>query len=98
MGAAANRLQALRYVVSGRRLAVGLIPVLLVACLDLVQCAPIATNLGTPIRAMSIRGSLLVRDPVTGRPTFYSGMFTSSGTARLIRFDYATDRVEYFPC
>ena len=60
-------------------------------------CQPEARNLGTPVRSMSIRESLLVIDPVTGRPTYYSGMFTSQGTARLIRFDYALGRVEYFP-
>ncbi len=59
-------------------------------------CQPIVRNLGTPITSMSIRSSLLVIDPVTGRPTYYSGMYSSSGVGRLIRFDYADDRVEYF--
>ena len=65
--------------------------------LGVVSAEPTVRNLGTPVKAMSIRGSLLVRDPVTSRPTFYSGMYTSAGTARLIRFDYAMDRVEYYP-
>jgi len=60
------------------------------------SCQPTATDLGTPIRSMSIRSSLLVRDPLSGRPVFYSGMYTSTGTGKLIRFDYAEDRVEYF--
>jgi len=60
------------------------------------SCQPTATDLGIPIRSMSIRGSLLVIDPVSGRPVFYSGMYTSTGTGKLIRFDYAQDRVEYF--
>ncbi len=59
-------------------------------------CRPTVTDLGIPIRSMSIRGSLLVRDPVSGRPVFYSGMYTSTGTGKLIRFDYAENRVEYF--
>ena len=64
--------------------------------LPLVLAQPTVRNLGTPVTSMSIRSSLLVTDPVTGRPTYYSGMYTSSGNGRLIRFDYAEDRVEYF--
>ncbi len=72
---------------------------LILSCLLVISAAgaqPIVRNLGTPVRAMSIRGSLLVRDPITGRPTFYSGMHTSSGSGRLIRFDYAKGDVEYY--
>ena len=71
--------------------------VFLILSVSCVWAQPTIRNLGTPVRAMSIRGSVLVKDPVTGRPTFYSGMFTSAGTARLIRFDYSDDFVEYFP-
>ncbi len=69
--------------------------ILLFFCMT--SCLREAQSLGTPVKSMSIRGSILVTDPVTGRPTYYSGMYTSSGTARLIRFDYALNSVEYFP-
>ncbi|HEY9159697.1 MAG TPA: hypothetical protein VIS94_01245 [Desulfomonilia bacterium] len=71
--------------------------ILVLFVLFMTSCIREAYNLGTPVKSMSIRGSLLVTDPVTGRPTYYSGMYTSSGTARLIRFDYALNKVEYFP-
>ncbi len=77
------------------RSVLNLILILLFFCMT--SCLREAQNLGTPVKSMSIRGSILVTDPVSGRPTYYSGMYTSSGTARLIRFDYALNKVEYFP-
>lgn len=71
--------------------------IFLVLLFCMTSCLREAQNLGTPVKSMSIRSSLLVTDPVTGRPTYYSGMYTSSGTARLIRFDYALNKVDYFP-
>jgi len=80
-----------------RYMRIALVLLALALILTPALAEPTARNLGTPIRAMSIRESLLVKDPVTGRPTYYSGMYTSRGTARLIRFDYAEQKVEYYP-
>ncbi len=58
--------------------------------------APRAKDLGIPVRAMSIRDSILLRDPVTSRPVLYTGTYTSTGSARVIKFDYAENEVNYF--
>ena len=77
---------------------VKIVPLVLLACLlfSSALAAPTIRDLGTPIRAMSIREHLLVKDPATGRPTYYSGMFTNAGHAKLIRFDYAVGDVEFY--
>jgi len=58
---------------------------------------PTEHRLGTPVRAMTIWGQLLVTDDQTGRPVFYAGTYTGAGNSRLIRFDYARNEVDYFP-
>jgi len=57
---------------------------------------PTARNLGTPVKSMTIWGGLLVRDRLTGRPVYYSGTYTTAGWSRLIRFDYAENKTEYY--
>ncbi len=58
---------------------------------------PTEHRIGTPVKAMTIWGQLLVTDEGTGRPIFYAGTYTGAGTSRLIRFDYAKGEVDYFP-
>lgn len=66
-------------------------------CVTMVVAQPTARNLGTPVKSMTIWGQLLVKDPVSGRPVYYAGTYTSAGCAKLIRFDYGENRTEYFP-
>ena len=63
---------------------------------SVVSAEPAAQKLGTPVRSMTIWGQLLVQDPVVGRPVLYAGTYTGEGWARLIRFDYALNKTEYF--
>ncbi len=76
------------------RLAFGTLAFLLLAT---AAGQPTARNLGTPVKSMTIWGGLLVRDRGTGRPVYYSGTYTTTGWARLIRFDYAENKTEYYP-
>nr|MDO8114897.1 hypothetical protein [Candidatus Sigynarchaeota archaeon] len=59
---------------------------------------PSATNLGTPVKSMTIWGTLLVNDSVTGRPVLYAGTHTAAGWGRLIRYDYTTNDTAYYDC
>ena len=64
--------------------------------LEGVVAAPLAMDLGIPVRAMSIRDSILVTDPLTCRPVLYAGTYTSTGSARVIEFDYSEEEVDYY--
>jgi len=70
-----------------------LLPILLIVA---AHAAPVETDLGTPVKSMTIWGRLLVTDRETGRPVLYAGTYTGAGWARLIRFDYATNATEYY--
>jgi len=70
--------------------------IILLLSLACVQSQPYEENLGTPVKSMTIWGRLLVRDPVTDRPVLYAGTYTGEGWARLIRYDYADNRTEYY--
>ncbi|MFX0099120.1 MAG: hypothetical protein ACFFCS_06020 [Candidatus Hodarchaeota archaeon] len=61
-----------------------------------IRPAITATNLGTPVKSMTIWSRLLVRDVQTGRAVFYAGTYTDAGNSRLVRFDHAVNQTEYY--
>lgn len=73
-----------------------MILLLFLALATTASAQPTVRNLGTPVKSMTIWGRLLVQDPVTGRSVLYAGTYTGEGWARLIRFDHALNRTEYF--
>ena len=66
------------------------------AHLGVAVAQPTERYLGTPVKALSVRSSILVRDSVTQRPVLYTGTYTSTGSASLIEFDYV-EGIELYP-
>jgi len=65
-------------------------------CPIVLHLAPLARNLGTPVKSMTIWGQLLVKDRDTGKLIFYAGTHTAAGWARLIKYDYTKNQTRYF--